>query len=129
MPLIVSLHRCHGSCNTLDINLSSKIGAPNKTEDVNLNVFNMIPGINESKPLKEHMTYICRCKFGGKKCSSNQKWNNDKCQCNWKKPIKHRLCKKGYAWNLSIYAYQIDEYLKNHIYIKSYDQRFSNYER
>ena len=66
MPLIVSLHRCHGSCNTLDINLSSKIGAPNKTEDVNLNVFNMITGINESKTLKEHMSYICRCKFGGK---------------------------------------------------------------
>ena len=24
---------------------------------------------------------VCKCKFKGKKCNSNQKWNNDKCWC------------------------------------------------
>ena len=37
---MVSLYRCNGSCNTLD-NLSRKTSAPDQTEDVNLNVFNM----------------------------------------------------------------------------------------
>ena len=36
----VSLGRCSGSCNTLD-DSSIRISASNKTEDVNLNVFNM----------------------------------------------------------------------------------------
>ena len=26
----------------------------------------------------------CECKFDGRKCNSNQKWNNDKWQCECK---------------------------------------------
>ena len=40
-PFMVSLDRCHGSCNTLD-DFSNRICAPNKTEDVNLSVAKMI---------------------------------------------------------------------------------------
>ena len=40
--------RCNGSCNALD-NLHREICVPNKTEDVNLSVFNMITRVNESK--------------------------------------------------------------------------------
>ena len=42
---MVSLDRSNGSCNTLD-DLSRGICVPNKTEDLNLNVFNMITRIN-----------------------------------------------------------------------------------
>ena len=42
-----NLNRCMGSCNTLN-DLSYKICVPNKTEDLNLSVFKMITGINES---------------------------------------------------------------------------------
>ena len=45
---MVKLGRCVGSCNTLN-DLSNKVCVPNKTEDLNLSVFNMITGINESK--------------------------------------------------------------------------------
>ena len=37
-----------GSCNTLN-DLSNKICPLNKTDDLNLSMFNMIAGINESK--------------------------------------------------------------------------------
>ena len=40
------LNRCTGSCNALN-GLSSKVCVPSKTEDLNLDVFNMITGINE----------------------------------------------------------------------------------
>ena len=40
-PFSVKLHRCVGSCNTLN-DLSNKICVPNKTKDLNLSVFNMI---------------------------------------------------------------------------------------
>ena len=42
---MVNLNRCNGSCNTID-DLSSSIGILNKTEDLNLNFFDMTT-INE----------------------------------------------------------------------------------
>ena len=57
-PFAVKLDRCVGSCNTLN-DLSNKVCVPNKTEDLNLSVFNMITGINESKKLTKHIS----CEF------------------------------------------------------------------
>ena len=69
---------------------------PNKTEDLNLSMFNMMTGINESKTLTKHVSCECKCKFDETKCKSNQWWNNDKCRCECK---KHRICEKDYIWN------------------------------
>ena len=55
---MVKLDRCVGSCNTLN-DLSNKVCVPNKTEDLNLSVFNMITGINELKTLTKHIS----CKY------------------------------------------------------------------
>ena len=43
--MLIDLDRCVGSCNTLN-DLSNKACVPNKTEDLNLSVFNMITGMN-----------------------------------------------------------------------------------
>ena len=69
---------------------------PNKTEDLNLSMFSMMTGINESKTLTKHVSCECKCKFDETKCKSNQWWNNDKCRCEC---IKHRICEKDYIWN------------------------------
>ena len=53
-PFAVKLDRSVGRCNTLN-DLSNKVRIPNKTEDLNLSVFNMITGINELKTLTKHM--------------------------------------------------------------------------
>ena len=45
-PFPVKLDRCAGSCDTIN-DLSNKVCVPNKTEDLNLSVFNIITGINE----------------------------------------------------------------------------------
>ena len=42
----VKLDKCDGSCNTLN-GLSNRVCVPNKTEDLNIHVFNMIIGKNE----------------------------------------------------------------------------------
>ena len=39
-PFAARLNRCLGSCNTLN-DLYNKVCVPNKTEDLNLSVFNM----------------------------------------------------------------------------------------
>ena len=53
-PFAVNLGRCDGSCNNLN-DLCNKVYALNKTEDLNLSVFNMIKEVNESKTLKKQM--------------------------------------------------------------------------
>ena len=84
------LDRCAGSCITLN-DWSNKVFVPNKTEDINLSMFNMITGINESKTLTKHISCECKCKFDERKCNSDQWWNNDKCKCECK---KRHVCEK-----------------------------------
>ena len=57
---VVKLDRGIGSCNTLK-DLSNKVWVPNKTEDLNLRVLNMIAGINESKTLTKNISCKCKC--------------------------------------------------------------------
>ena len=70
---LVKLNRCFRSCNTL-IDLSNKVCIRNKTEDLNLSVFNMITVINKSKTLTKHLSWECKCRFDEEKCNSNQWW-------------------------------------------------------
>ena len=56
----------------------------------------MFTRMNESKILTKHISCECKYKFEGRKCNSNQKWNNDKCQCKCK---KHHICEKECIWD------------------------------
>ena len=65
-PFSVKLDRCVGSFNTLN-DLSNKVYIPNKTENLNLSMFNMITGISKSKTLTKHISCKCKCTFDGRK--------------------------------------------------------------
>ena len=54
-PFAVKWDRRVGSRNTLN-DLSNKVCATNRRQDLNLNVFNMITGINEPKTLTKHIS-------------------------------------------------------------------------
>ena len=54
-----------------------------------LSIFNIIAGINQSKTLAKHRPCERKCKFDGRACNSNQKWNNDIC---WYESKKHHIC-------------------------------------
>ena len=70
-PFAVRLDRCIVSCSTFN-DFCNKVCVLNKTEDLNLSVFNMITGINESKTLAKHISSKYKCKFDGRKCNSDQ---------------------------------------------------------
>ena len=72
---------------------------PNKTENLNLSISNLIIGINKSKILTKHVLGKCKCKFNSRKCNSNQNWKNSECQWEYKNPKKYRVWKKDYIWN------------------------------
>ena len=106
-PFAVKLHRCLGSYNTLN-DLSNKVCVPNKTEDLNLSVFNMIAEINESKTLTKHISCECKCRFVRRKCNSHQWSNNDKCRYEYK---ESHVCEKDYVWNLATCNRENGKYL------------------
>ena len=62
-PFRVKLNNCVGSFNTLN-NLSNRVS--NRTEDLNIHVFNMITGNNKSKILTKDISCECKCRFDGK---------------------------------------------------------------
>ena len=68
----------------------------------------MTTRINESKTLKKHLSCECKCKFDGRKCNSNQKWNNDKSLFECK---KHNICEKYYIWNSAACSCENGKYL------------------
>ena len=82
-PFAVKLDKCVGSCNTLK-DLSNKVCVPDNTEDLNLNVFNMITRINVSKTLTKYILCVCKCRCDERKRISDQRWNNDKVNVNVK---------------------------------------------
>ena len=79
----------------------NKVYVPNKAEDLNIHIFNIISGINESKTLTKHITSECECKLDSRKCNPHQKWNKDNCRYECKNPKKHHVCvcEKCYIWN------------------------------
>ena len=89
-PFAVKLDRCVRSCNTLN-DLSNKVCVPNKTESLNLSVFDMTTRINESKILTKRILCECKYRFDGKKCNSYHWWNNYKCECESK---ERHVCEK-----------------------------------
>ena len=70
-PFAVKLDRVVGSCNTLN-DLSIEVYIPNKREDLNLIVLNMIKSKNDWKTLTKHISGPCKCKLDGTKCNSHQ---------------------------------------------------------
>ena len=86
-PALIDLHpnkygqEFVGSCNTVillsvivlyNLILLLLLSVSNKTDGLNLSVFNMITGINESKALTKHISCQCKCRFDGRKGNSDQ---------------------------------------------------------
>ena len=63
---------------------------------MNIYVFNLITGKNESKILIKDILCEWKWKFDERKCKSDQWWNNDKC---WNKCKKHYIGEKVYICN------------------------------
>ena len=69
--MTVELDRRVGSYNTLT-DLSNKVCIPNRAEDLNLNVFNMVTQTNELTALAKHI-YKSKYRFDEEKRNSDQR--------------------------------------------------------
>ena len=57
-----------------------------------------------------HISCKCKCKFDGRKCTSNQKWNSDKSRCDCKNLKEYRVCGKVYFRNPTIWSSENSDY-------------------
>ena len=80
--------------------MSNKICVPNKTEDLNLIVFNTITGINESKILTKHISWECKCKSDGK----NVIQINGGIKTNVNASVKHAMYVKNIIFGILLHA-------------------------
>ena len=75
--------------------------APNVVKNLNLKLFNLVPGISETRHMEWHETCKCKCRFSSSVCNNKQCWNDDKCRCECKELIDKGICNEGFIWNPS----------------------------
>ena len=119
-PFTGSLHKCSGSCNTIDDSYA-RVRVPNKLKNMNAKVFHLMLGVYSKGFLVQHELCQCKCSLNESVCKSKQKRNHDDYPCNCKKLNGWGPCKYDYMWNPSTCGFKcnqackIDEYLNKKI--------------
>ena len=72
--------KCGGSYITIE-DQYAKICAPSKVKNMNIKVFNLISGVNETRFLVQHELCECKCRLNESPGNSKQKRNHDEYQC------------------------------------------------
>ena len=99
----IKTNKCSGSCNNIN-NPCAKLCVPDVVKNLNVKVFNLVSGTNETRRIEWHETCKCKCRFNSSVCNNKQRWNDDKCRCEGKKlidKIDKGICDKGFVWNPS----------------------------
>ena len=79
-PYKMLVNKGRGSCNTLD-NPMSEICVPVIVKNVNMQVYNFLMRLNETRNVLWHESCKCVCKLSSSVCNNKQIWNSDTCTC------------------------------------------------
>ena len=90
-PFSIKTSKCSGSCNNIN-NPLAKLCVPDVVKNLNVKVFNLVSGTNETRCLEWHETCKCKCRFEHSVCK--QLWNDNKCRCECKELIDKGICNK-----------------------------------
>ena len=111
-PYNVQVNKCSGSCNTLD-NPMAKLCVPGIVKRVNMQVYNFLMRLNETRNVLWHESCKCVCKLNSSVCNNKQIWIDDTCRCDCNEDFAGIIsCAKGYSWNPSICECQCDKWCK-----------------
>ena len=70
-PFSIKTSKCSGSCNNIN-NPLAKLCVPDVVKNLNIKVFNIVSGTNETRRRESHETCKCECRF------NSSVFNNDK---------------------------------------------------
>ena len=71
-PFTVSFDKSGGSCNTI-YDPYTRVCVPNKVKNMNVKVFNLMSGVDETKFSVQHESCEYKCVLNGSLCNTNQK--------------------------------------------------------
>ena len=110
-PYNVLVSKCSGSCNTFD-NPIAKLCVPNVIKRVNMQVYNFLMMLNETRNVLWHESCKCICKLNSSVCNNKQIWNGDICRGDCNEDVGIINCTKRYTWNPSTCKCQCDMWCK-----------------
>ena len=108
----VLVNKCSGSCNTFD-NPMAELCVPNVFKRVNMQVYNFLMMLNETRNVLWHESCKCVCTLNSSVCNNKQIWNRDTCRCDCNEDFAGITNgTKGYTWNPSTCKCQCDAWCK-----------------
>ena len=111
-PYNVLVNKCSRSCNTFN-NPMAKLCVPGIVKRVNMQVYNFLMRLNETRNVFWHESCKCVCKLNSSVCNNKQIWNDDTCRCDCNEDFAGIInCTKGYMWNPSTCECQCDTWCK-----------------
>ena len=99
-PISIKTSKCSGRCNNIN-NALAKLCVPDVVKNLNVKVFNLVSGTNETRLVEWHETCKCKCRLNSSVYNNKQRWNDDKCRCECKELIDKGVCDKVFIWNPS----------------------------
>ena len=74
-PFSIKTSKWSGSCNNIN-NPCAKLCVSDAVKNLNVKVFHLEPGTNETRHIEWHETCKCKCKFNSSVCNNKQHWND-----------------------------------------------------
>ena len=99
-PFSIKTSKCSGSCNSIN-NLLAILCVPDVVKNLNVKVFNLVSGTNETRRIERNEMCKSECRFNSSVCDNKQRWNDDKYWCECKELIDKGVCNKEFIWNSS----------------------------
>ena len=79
-PFAANVNKCGRNCNNID-DPYGPVCVTNKVKNINLKVFNLLSGVDETRFFVQHGSWKCKCGLNEIVCKSNQKWNHYEYRC------------------------------------------------
>ena len=67
----IKTSNCSGSCNNIN-NPLAKLCVPDVVKNLNIKVFNIVSGTNETRRRESHETCKCECRFNSSVCDNDK---------------------------------------------------------
>ena len=90
-PFSVKINRCNGNCNNIN-DPYVRICLPDTVKNLNVKIFSLMSKTNETRHIELHESCKCICRLNEIICNNKQRWNKDKCRCEYKELIDKGVC-------------------------------------
>ena len=108
----VLVNKCSGSCDTIN-NPMAKLCVSKTIKRINMQVYNFLVRLNETRSVLWHESCKCVCKLNSSVCNNKQIWNSDSCRCDCNEDFAGIInFTEGYTWNPSTCECQCDTWCK-----------------